>query len=81
MTSFGASMMAVFLVLLAPGMADPAGQFLSSAAQDQSALAHVTEVNMPSSPYMQTNPTAEALAALFMFVTIVICWLECCGKK
>eukprot|EP00406_Dinophysis_acuminata_P053250 CAMPEP_0179302616 /NCGR_PEP_ID=MMETSP0797-20121207/48158_1 /TAXON_ID=47934 /ORGANISM="Dinophysis acuminata, Strain DAEP01" /LENGTH=81 /DNA_ID=CAMNT_0021012155 /DNA_START=71 /DNA_END=316 /DNA_ORIENTATION=+ len=81
MSSFGASVMALFLALLGPTMADPAGQFLSSAAMDQSAAAHVTEVSMPSSPYMQTNPTAEALAALFMFVTIVICWLECCGKK
>eukprot|EP00406_Dinophysis_acuminata_P007810 CAMPEP_0179228966 /NCGR_PEP_ID=MMETSP0797-20121207/10093_1 /TAXON_ID=47934 /ORGANISM="Dinophysis acuminata, Strain DAEP01" /LENGTH=52 /DNA_ID=CAMNT_0020936025 /DNA_START=121 /DNA_END=275 /DNA_ORIENTATION=+ len=52
--------MAAFLALVAPGMADPTGQFLSPAAGDQSAASHVTELAMPSSPYMKTNPTAEA---------------------
>mmetsp|Transcript_56624 Transcript_56624/g.159712 ORF Transcript_56624/g.159712 Transcript_56624/m.159712 type:complete len:82 (-) Transcript_56624:126-371(-) len=81
MSSFGMSVMAVLLALAVPGVADPTGQFLPPAAGAQSAATQVTEVSMLSSPYMKTNPTAEALAALFMFVTIVICWLECCGKK
>merc|ERR1719162_975889 len=32
-----------------------------------------------SNPYVDSNKTGSALAWIFMFAAIVICWIECCG--
>merc|ERR1719223_1575430 len=38
-----------------------------------------TEVKVVhDNPYMHTTPTAEALAAIFMLLAFVICYIECC---
>jgi len=36
------------------------------------------ELSVATNPYMHTGPTAEALALLFMMVSCMICYLECC---
>eukprot|EP00930_Biecheleria_cincta_P037786 TRINITY_DN2596_c0_g1_i1.p1 TRINITY_DN2596_c0_g1~~TRINITY_DN2596_c0_g1_i1.p1 ORF type:complete len:101 (-),score=33.53 TRINITY_DN2596_c0_g1_i1:33-335(-) len=36
------------------------------------------ELSAATNPYMHTGPTAEALALLFMMVSMMICYLECC---
>eukprot|EP00930_Biecheleria_cincta_P037789 TRINITY_DN2596_c0_g2_i3.p1 TRINITY_DN2596_c0_g2~~TRINITY_DN2596_c0_g2_i3.p1 ORF type:complete len:101 (-),score=30.24 TRINITY_DN2596_c0_g2_i3:363-665(-) len=36
------------------------------------------ELSAATNPYMHTGPTAEALALLFMMVSCMICYLECC---
>eukprot|EP00930_Biecheleria_cincta_P037791 TRINITY_DN2596_c0_g3_i1.p1 TRINITY_DN2596_c0_g3~~TRINITY_DN2596_c0_g3_i1.p1 ORF type:complete len:107 (-),score=26.26 TRINITY_DN2596_c0_g3_i1:75-395(-) len=36
------------------------------------------ELDAATNPYMHTGPTAEALALLFMMVSCMICYLECC---
>mmetsp|Transcript_17583 Transcript_17583/g.33079 ORF Transcript_17583/g.33079 Transcript_17583/m.33079 type:complete len:96 (-) Transcript_17583:87-374(-) len=42
------------------------------------AEAKVVELNAAENPYIATGITAECLALVFMLVSCVICYLECC---
>ncbi|CAE7346633.1 unnamed protein product [Symbiodinium natans] len=38
----------------------------------------VKEIELAENPYVATSTTAEGLALIFMMVSCVICYLECC---
>mmetsp|Transcript_109802 Transcript_109802/g.153877 ORF Transcript_109802/g.153877 Transcript_109802/m.153877 type:complete len:97 (-) Transcript_109802:46-336(-) len=42
------------------------------------AVASVKEIELSENPYVATSTTAEGLALIFMMVSCVICYLECC---
>jgi len=76
MASLCSSVMVLLLFVFVG--ANPTDQFLG-AKQPGQVVPNVEMAEEMKSPYLATSPTAEALAAVFMFITLVICWLEICG--
>jgi len=88
------SLFALVLALAAPVQADvqqqeflavtadatqkeQAGEAVKIAAPEVS-VADAQEIELHENPYVATSTTAEGLALIFMMVSCVICYLECC---
>eukprot|EP00439_Symbiodinium_sp_Y106_P067644 s124_g11.t1 len=80
------SLFALVLALAAPVQADVQQQeFLAVTAdatqKEQAGEAEkiaAPEIELHENPYVATSTTAEGLALIFMMVSCVICYLECC---
>ncbi|CAE7216828.1 unnamed protein product [Symbiodinium sp. CCMP2456] len=56
---------------------EQAGEAVKIAAPEVS-VADAQEIELHENPYVATSTTAEGLALIFMMVSCVICYLECC---